>query len=132
LEVVSVDRERDNQDIVLFVVEVVPLFRANCFQPPPKKSAQRSPANLTAAGNIIAVLNNLVLRRMKEKIVGQKRAETMGEDDIGSVLFNLRGQMLAQMFPELLVFSELRDHSDLPFDRLVHLLAKAASPAKEP
>ena len=56
----------------------------------------------------------------------------MGEDDIGSLLLNLRGEMFAQTFPEVLVFSELRDHSDLPFDRLVHLLAKGAASAKEP
>ena len=56
----------------------------------------------------------------------------MGEYDIGSLLLNLRGEMFSQTLPELLVFSELRDHSDLPFDRLVHLLAKAAASAKDP
>jgi hypothetical protein len=69
---------------------------------------------------------------VKEKIVGQERAQAMGEDDIGSLLLNLRGEMFAQTLPELLVFSELRDHSDLPFYRLVHLLAKAASSAEKP
>jgi hypothetical protein len=132
LEVICVDHERDNQDIVVFVVEVVPLACANCFQSTAKKGAQGPSANLTATSNIIAVLNNLVLRRVKEKIVGQKRAQAMGEDDIRSLLLNLRGEMFAQTLPELLVFSELRDHSDLPFDRLVHLLGKAASSAEEP
>jgi hypothetical protein len=56
----------------------------------------------------------------------------MGEDDIGFLFFNLRGEMLAETFPEVFVFSELRDHSDFPFDRLVHLLAKGAASAKEP
>src|SRR5215831_16678915 len=117
LEIVGVNRERNDEHIIILVVQIVPLTRSYGFEPPTKETPQRGPADLASARDEVAVTNDLVLRRMQKQVISQKCPETVRKHNVWFDRFDLLGQTFAEAFPQFFIFGKLRHHPNLPLGR---------------